>query len=60
MKNFKKILSLSLAIVMCLGVLPILAGTESEVSAVSSTDYAFDENEIVFTFANLSAALFFF
>lgn len=54
MKNSKKILSLSLAIVMCLGVLTILAGAESEVSAVSSADYAFDENEIVFTFANLS------
>lgn len=54
MTKFNKILSLILAVVMCCGVIPVLAGTESEVAAVSTSDYAFNENEIVFTFANLS------
>lgn len=54
MNKFKRIVSLSLVLIMCLGSTPIFAGTESEVSVVSDTGYAFNENEIVFTFANLS------
>ena len=54
MIKMKKILSLSLVMIMCLGMFPISASAEGEVSAVSNADYAFNENEIVFTFANLS------
>ncbi len=54
MTAFKKTLSLFLAAFMCLGIIPMLASAESEVNTVAANDYAFNENEIVFTFANLS------
>lgn len=52
--GFKKILSLALVAVICLGICPTLASAESGVASVAEVDYAFDENDIVFTFANLS------
>lgn len=54
MIRFRKALSLALALVMCLGIFPVSAGAEGEVSTLSASDHAFDENDIVFTFANLS------
>ena len=54
MSEFKKKLSLILVVIMCLSMLPLTASAESGVDTLSASDYAFDENEIVFTFANLS------
>lgn len=54
MTVFKKKLSLCLAVLMCFGIFPVFASAESGVSTVAANDYAFNENEIVFTFANLS------
>jgi hypothetical protein len=54
MAVFKKKLSLCLAVLMCFGIVPVFASAESGVSTVAANDYAFNENEIVFTFANLS------
>ncbi len=54
MKIFNRALSLILVLIMCVGVLPISASAEGEVKTVAASDYAFNENEIVFTFANLS------
>lgn len=48
MNKFKKMLSFCLAAVMCLGMAPL------SVSAAEEDSPAFNENEIVFTFANLS------
>lgn len=48
MNKFKKMLSFCLAAVMCLGMAPL------SVSAAEENSPAFNENEIVFTFANLS------
>ena len=54
MINLNKITSLLLVAVSCLGILPMSVSAESEVTTVQTSDYAFDENEIVFTFADLS------
>ena len=54
MIEFKRMLSMVLAVVMCLGIVPMFAGAESGEKAMSTSGYAFNENEIVFTFANLS------
>lgn len=54
MTEIKKIISLFLVGIMCLGIFPFAVGAESEVATVQSSDPAFNENEIVFTFANLS------
>ena len=54
MTNLKKTISLILVVFMCLGVVPMFASAEGEVKSVSTSDYAFNENEIVFTFAALS------
>lgn len=48
MTGFKKMLSLFLATVMCIGMVPM------SVNAAGEDSPAFNENEIVFTFANLS------
>lgn len=54
MTGFKKTISLILVLLMCLGIVPMFVSAESEVNVVSTSDYAFNENDIVFTFANLS------
>ena len=54
MMKYNKILSLILAGIMFIGSMPLSISAESGVSSVSVSDYAFNENEIVFTFANLS------
>ena len=54
MTEFKRILSLFLVALMCVGIVPMAASAESGVSTMATTDYAFNEEEIVFTFANLS------
>lgn len=54
MIDFKKTVSLMLSVVMCLGVASITASAGSEVKSMTDSDHAFNENEIVFTFANLS------
>lgn len=54
MYKLKKTFSLLLVAIFCFGMLPISASAGSEVNTVSTSDYAFNENEIVFTFANLS------
>lgn len=54
MTKYNKALSLLLVVIMCFGIAPISVGAEGEEDTVRAVDYAFDENEIVFTFANLS------
>ena len=54
MKKYNKIFSLILVGIMCFGLIPLSVSAESEVASVSTSNYAFNENEIVFTFANLS------
>ena len=54
MTKYNKVLSLLLVVIMCFGIAPISVGAEGEEDSVRTVDYAFDENEIVFTFANLS------
>ena len=50
----KKIISLLLVVTTCFGISLTPVSAESEVATVQTSDYAFNENEIVFTFANLS------
>lgn len=54
MTKYNKVLSLLLVVIMCFGIAPISVGAGGEEDTVRAVDYAFDENEIVFTFANLS------
>lgn len=49
-----KIISLLLVVTTCFGIALIPVSAESGVATVQTSDYAFNENEIVFTFANLS------
>lgn len=54
MIGYKKILSLILVFATCFCIMPISVSAESEVSNVQASDHAFNEDKIVFTFANLS------
>ena len=54
MMTFRKIVSLLLVFSTCFCIMPMSASAESEVATVQASDHAFNEDKIVFTFANLS------